>query len=163
MRLCSGVDSAFLKNLLCAQPRAFEVKPRISETLAMQGAQGTVPSCTSLEPPTPPYDLSLLCPPTPLTPPACWISERHVCGYEMEPQHSVTRGKQVSVHAWSRPSLGTRGRESRPVCQAARPLLPHPESSDVPLRGGRGCVGVKDSQTRFCCQLETDEGSIHCS
>lgn len=41
-------------------------------------------------------------------------------------------GSQVSVHTWSHPRLGTRGRESSLGCQAARPHLPPPESSDVP-------------------------------
>ena len=71
-------------------------------------------------------------------------------------------GSQVSVHTWSHPRLGTRGRESSLGCQAARPHLPPPESSDVPRGGGRGCVGVKDSQTRLCCRLQMDEGSTLC-
>lgn len=36
------------------------------------------------------------------------------------------------------------------------------ESSDVPRDGGRGYVGVKDSQTRLCCRLEMDKGSTLC-
>lgn len=36
------------------------------------------------------------------------------------------------------------------------------EGSDVPRGGGRGYVGVKDSQTRLCCRLEMDKGSTLC-
>lgn len=134
------------------------------QALALQGAQDTAPSCTSQGPPTPPCDLSLLCPPTPLTPQASSGLERHVCGCETEPQHSGTSRKPGKcprlVPSW----LGDASEGVQPGLSGCRPLPPHApgESSDVPCGGGRGYVGVKDSQTRLCCQLEMDEGSTLC-
>jgi hypothetical protein len=68
-------------------------------------------------------------------------------------------GKLGKCLHWFYTSLGTRRSVSSRACWAARPFPSPPESSDVPRGGGRGCVGVKDSQTRLCCQLEMDEGS----
>lgn len=68
-------------------------------------------------------------------------------------------GKLGKCLHWFYPGLGTRRSVSSCACWAARPFPSPPESSDVPRGGGRGCVGVKDSQTRLCCQLEMDEGS----
>lgn len=95
------------------------------QALALQGAQDTAPSCTSQGPPTPPCDLSLLCPPTPLTPRASSGLERHVCGCETEPQHSGTSRKPGKcprlVPSW----LGDASEGVQPGLSGCRPLPPH--------------------------------------
>lgn len=61
--------------------------------------------------------------------------------------------------------MGCQAAAPRPTPQPPQPStdpLPRKALMFLPRDGGRGYVGVKDSQSRPCCRLEMDKGSTLC-